>query len=38
TFASTTCEYDGSIITPTTAPTKKGYTFIGWNHILNILD
>nr|MBQ0091342.1 InlB B-repeat-containing protein [Candidatus Enterousia merdequi] len=37
TFETTTCEYDGSIITPTTAPTKKGYTFTGWrNHIEDI--
>nr|MBQ0091345.1 InlB B-repeat-containing protein [Candidatus Enterousia merdequi] len=34
TFASTTCEYDGSITAPTTAPTKKGYTFTGWQNLM----
>nr|MBQ0091019.1 InlB B-repeat-containing protein [Candidatus Enterousia merdequi] len=33
TFESTTCEYDGSIITPTTSPAKKGYTFTGWKRV-----
>ena len=24
------CSYDGALTTPTTAPTRRGYTFIGW--------
>ena len=34
TFESTTCEYDGSVTVPTTAPTKKGYTFTGWQNLM----
>nr|MBQ0090968.1 InlB B-repeat-containing protein [Candidatus Enterousia merdequi] len=30
TFETTTCQYDGNITVPTTAPAKKGYTFVGW--------
>ena len=26
----TQCTYDGDLVTPTTAPTKRGYTFTGW--------
>ena len=26
----TQCVYDGDLVTPTTAPTKRGYTFTGW--------
>lgn len=27
---STTCEYDGTLTTPTTAPSRTGYNFAGW--------
>ena len=29
-YESTSCEYGGTITTPATAPTKRGYTFVGW--------
>ena len=30
----TTCTYGGTITTPTTAPTKRGHTFIGWRFVV----
>lgn len=29
----TTCTYGGTITTPTTAPTKRGHTFLGWRFV-----
>jgi len=29
-FATGSCIYDGDLVTPTTAPTKRGHTFTGW--------
>lgn len=29
----TTCTYGGTITTPTTAPTKRGHTFMGWRFV-----
>lgn len=29
-YSSSTCEYGGDIIIPSTNPTKYGYTFVGW--------
>lgn len=34
TFEFGSCTYDGALTTPTTAPTKRGYTFGGWKFIL----
>ena len=31
----TQCTYGGDLITPTTAPTKRGHTFDGWTFTLN---
>jgi len=31
----TQCTYGGDVTTPTTAPTKRGYTFGGWTFTLN---
>ena len=33
THATTQCTYGGTIDTPTTAPTKRGYTFTGWRFV-----
>ena len=32
-WATTQCEYGGTITTPTTAPTKRGHTFVGWRFV-----
>lgn len=32
-FEAGTCTYDGPLVTPSTAPDKRGYTFTGWRFI-----
>jgi len=32
TASSTTCTYDDALVTPSAAPTKRGYRFTGWSY------